>query len=161
MSALYLVFSHYILCNRPCWWRILHKRLNDGKVETTFAHEFLCISDKLPPSVIVRFPLSTLLCLLTDSLYSSFQLSCHNTKWRVYKCALAFIIFNQTKYWRNTFRYIHIYQWHLYIAPFPWHCQDHAFHDTRKVCICVKHSNVCHSILATSPQSLSESSHLR
>ena len=36
----------------------------------------------------------------------------------------------------------------LSMAPFPWHCEDHALHDTPKVYVGVKHSNVCHCIFS-------------
>ena len=83
----------------------------------------------------------------------------------MYKCALAFIIFSSNQRLMKhvplhthsttsindiyTYAAFHdSYPWHLYMAPFPWQCQDHAFRDTLKVCVGVKHSNVCHSIFS-------------
>lgn len=68
-----LISSHCMLCNRPCCWRTLRRRLNDDKAEITSAHESACISGKLSLNVIVHFPSSALLCLTTYAFTANVQ----------------------------------------------------------------------------------------
>ena len=93
---------------------------------------------QVTPSVIVRFPFSALLCLLTDSLYSSFYLSCHNTKWRVYKCDVHYLLLffikpkiDETR--SATYTFHDIYQWHLYICCFPRQLSVTSIQDAAQV----------------------------
>jgi len=84
-------FFHCTLCNHLCCCYILHKRLNGNKAETTFAHEFASISDKLSPNVIVRFPFQLCFvyntrirsntCYVTPLPFNTIQ--CHRRKLNV------------------------------------------------------------------------------
>lgn len=75
-----------MFCNSQYFWHILHRRLNDDKIETISDHEaFAFICSKLSLNVTVRF--LTQLCFVYDSIHSKYA----NTWVEIQQCTVDWV----------------------------------------------------------------------